>query len=186
MSGKKLLLIDKDGTLTTSTKGSVFIDAPWHQKPVEGMQQLLTENYNDHTIAIISNQGGIEAGYKSLEHVFLEFRFCLELFPQITEAYFCPDFKGEECWRVWGDCKPKQQIPYGGKSFRKPGAGMIQLAIKIHEASEVVFIGDRPEDEGAAIAAGIKFIHINDAIGDFAGALPDASPATLALMPPQT
>lgn len=152
---------------------------------------------NDRHIAdgwkacIISNQGGIAAGHKSLESTIAEMRFCLELFPQISEAYFCPDFEGMDCWRVWGDCSEEHRIKYeneivlipqGGhdameiesyrdgpspsKNFRKPGPGMLRLAIENHPASEVLYVGDRPEDEQAAAAAGIPFAWASDFLRD--------------------
>ena len=93
-------------------------------------------------------------------------RFALELFPKLAEAYFCPDFEGQACWRVWGDCSEPHRIKYDSSSwvtddlgltggFRKPNPGMLKLAIDIHNASEVLFVGDRPEDEGAADAASL-------------------------------
>jgi D-glycero-D-manno-heptose 1,7-bisphosphate phosphatase len=42
--------------------------------------------------------------------------------------------------------------------FRKPNPGMLKLAAYLHSADECLMIGDRPEDEQAAAAAGIKFL----------------------------
>lgn len=46
-----------------------------------------------------------------------------------------------------------------GQNFRKPGAGMIiaAQAMQMLFVESVVFVGDRPEDEQAAIAAGVSF-----------------------------
>lgn len=159
----KLLLLDKDGTLTKATTGE-FVDAPWHQEPacLSVLTTLSRYRSQGWMMAICSNQGGIEKGHKSLERAFLEFRFCLELFPMIREAYFCPDFAGIECWRVWDDCKEPHRIcykyPHFASGFRKPSPGMLQLAIDVHSPDEVMYVGDRPEDEGAAGAAGISFM----------------------------
>jgi len=164
----KLLLLDKDGTLTKPTTGE-FVDAPWHQQTaclnvLPTLYRYRTEGWQ---MAICSNQGGVEAGHKSLEQTFLEFRYCLELFPMIKEAFFCPDFEGRDCWQVWDDCKPENRILYGNgwtsrgiklASFRKPDPGMLQLACDIHVPDEVLYVGDRPEDEQAALAAGIPFM----------------------------
>lgn len=49
-------------------------------------------------------------------------------------------------------------------SWRKPAAGMIQeirARFKL-ENDECIFIGDSPDDQGAATKAGIDFIHAND------------------------
>lgn len=179
----KLLLIDKDGTLIHPTHGK-FVDVPWHQAPIPGMAQKLDRYRADGwKICIISNQGGVQAGHKSLNDAFLEFRFALELFPQIEEAYFCPDFEGLECWQVWDSCGEEHRIqhrnesvvvPFGvdaisvdgyksivadpACSYRKPAPGMLRLAIDIHAPEQTLYVGDRPEDEAAATAAGIPFI----------------------------
>lgn len=171
----KLLLIDKDGTLVHATHGT-FVDAPWHQAPIAGVSAKLDRYVaQGWKIAIISNQGGIAAGHKTLESAFLEFRFALELFPQVSEAYFCPDFEGRDCWRVWGDCKGEHRILYGNgwtsigyklAPFRKPDPGMLQLASDVHAPEQTLYVGDRPEDEGAASAANIEFLWAHDFLRD--------------------
>lgn len=155
----KLLILDKDGTIVYPTHGQ-FVDAPWHQARIDGISALLNRYVVDGwCLAIASNQAGIEKGYKSLSDAFLEFRYCLELYPQIMEAYFCPNFSGGECWRVWNDCSESYRIRYSdGRNYRKPGPGMLQLAMEIHSPDEVLYVGDRSEDEGAATSAGIPFM----------------------------
>lgn len=172
----KLLLIDKDGTLIETVSGEKFVNQPWDQKALPGVVAALdryrTEGWE---IVIISNQGGIAAGHKSLESAIAEMQFCLELFPQIKEAYFCPDFQGDECWRVWGDCSEEHRICYTSESFevfalgisgefRKPNAGMLQLAIDHHlsDDDEVLYVGDRAEDEQAATATSVRFAWAKD------------------------
>lgn len=162
----KLLILDKDGTIINPNSGK-FVDAPWHQLPIPYVYEQLTDMKKaDWTIAIASNQAGIAAGHKSLDQTFLEFRYCLELFPMIDSAFFCPDFQGLDCWRVWGDCKPDHRILYGNgwtstgqklAPFRKPDPGMLQLIQDIYPADQVVFAGDRPEDAQAAAALDIPF-----------------------------
>lgn len=179
---KKLLLLDKDGTLISPKSGAKFVNSPWDQAAIPGVQEAIDAYVSaDWKPVIISNQGGVAAGHKTLEEAILEMRFVLELFPAIEEAYFCPDFEGEECWKVWSDCSEQHRIKYQNeivlmprgydareidnyvdgispeKNFRKPGPGMLRLAIDNHTASESLFVGDRPEDEGAAMAAKIPF-----------------------------
>jgi D-glycero-D-manno-heptose 1,7-bisphosphate phosphatase len=170
----KLLLLDKDGTLTTPVSGEKFVQTPWDQKPMEGVVPGIDAAARaGWEIAICSNQGGIDAGYKTLENCFQEMRFALELFPKIAEAYFCPanyGSIGESCWRCWDDCLEEHRIQYGqfadelpysqhGKTdYRKPGAGMLLLAQAIQNAGVVWYVGDRPEDEDAAKNAGVPFL----------------------------
>ncbi len=165
----KLLLLDKDGTLISPKSGAKFVGDPWDQKPLpnvcDRLKKYATEGWQ---MAIISNQGGVAAGHKSLENCILEMKFCLKLFPEIVEAYFCPNFEGSECWKVWGECTREEQILYNADSFettdlqlktqfRKPSPGMLALAANFYNFDEILYIGDRPEDEGAAIAANIPF-----------------------------
>jgi D-glycero-D-manno-heptose 1,7-bisphosphate phosphatase len=168
----KLLLLDKDGTIVQSTQGE-FINEPWHQEIIHSgvIHTIEQAKSNGWDIKICSNQGGIAAGHKPLEKVFQEMRFVLELFPQIAEAYFCPDFEGEECWYCWDSCFEEHRILrsrqdagiwYPGDiadfpSFRKPGAGMLLAASGLNY-DRVVFVGDRDEDQGAAQAAGCEFL----------------------------
>lgn len=48
--------------------------------------------------------------------------------------------------------------------FRKPGPGMILQAIEDYGVNpdQVLMIGDRPEDRGAAEAAGVASRHVDD------------------------
>jgi len=163
----KLLLLDKDGTLIIPKKiGEKFVQQPWDQVPLPGVREAIAHYCRQGwQMAIISNQGGVAAGHKSLEKCILEMRYCLELFPEIEEAYFCPDFDGMNCYRVWTD----DLIHYDADNhitwelqirgqFRKPSPGMLLLAKHIHAADECWMVGDRPEDEGAAEAAGVNYM----------------------------
>jgi D-glycero-D-manno-heptose 1,7-bisphosphate phosphatase len=161
-----LLLLDKDGTLIKTKSGETFINKPWDQEALPGVNEALIY-YKQHgwKVVVISNQGGVAKNYKSLESAIAEMRFCMELLPEIEECYFCPDFEGENCYRIWAD----DFILYNSDSysvseleiqnqFRKPSPGMLKLAAHIEAASKVWYVGDRDEDEQAAGAAGINFM----------------------------
>lgn len=161
----KLLLLDKDGTLIQPKSGAKFVSKSWDQAALPGVIETLDRYVAEGWLpVIISNQGGVAAGHKSLESVIDEMRFCLELFPAIKEAYFCPDFEGSICWRVWREdaieYKPESfdvyELGISGE-FRKPNAGMLKLAIHIENADQALMIGDRDEDEAAAITASVPF-----------------------------
>jgi D-glycero-D-manno-heptose 1,7-bisphosphate phosphatase len=167
----KILFVDKDGTLVSPASGAKFTNRPWDQAALPGAHEAIARFVADgYKPIMVSNQGGVEKGYKSLESAIFEMQFALELFPGIIEAYFCPNFlSGDGCWRVWGDCSEENRIEYNPTSldvidlaiegqFRKPGAGMLKLAIAIHDAENAIMVGDRPEDKEAAVAAAIPFI----------------------------
>jgi D-glycero-D-manno-heptose 1,7-bisphosphate phosphatase len=161
-----LLLIDKDGTLVKTKSGEKFVNKPWDQELLPGVKEAF-DHYKPRNwkIIIISNQGGVAAGHKTFTDAINEMRFCMELLPDIQECYFCPDYDGESCYRVWND----DFINYNSESFpvweleiqkqfRKPSPGMLKLAAHIEAANKIWYVGDRDEDEQAAKAANINFI----------------------------
>lgn len=165
----KLLLLDKDGTLIFPKSGAKFVGDPWDQSPFPKVFDVLKKYADDGwQMAIISNQGGVAVGHKTLEGCILEMKFCLQLFPEIIEAYFCPSLEGNECWRVWGECDDKHRILYEANSFevtnleiagkfRKPNPEMLTFATNFYNLEEVLYVGDRPEDGEAAFTANISF-----------------------------
>ncbi|MEM6432282.1 MAG: HAD-IIIA family hydrolase [Cyanobacteria bacterium P01_D01_bin.115] len=168
----KLLLLDKDGTLTTPKSGAKFVQHPEDQELLPGVIEAI-RHYDDTgwNLAIASNQGGVAAGHKTLEDAALEMRYCISLLRdggiQAIEinAYFCPDFEGMKCGVVKTGCYPFRFRDDHLKvdSYRKPNAGMIQAAIYdlapfFSELEEALFVGDRPEDEEAASNAGVQFM----------------------------
>lgn len=174
---KKLLLLDLDGTLRETRSGAKFINDPYDQKLIEGVAQKLKSYAQTHSIIGISNQGGVQAGYKSLENCILEQRYTLELCPEMACIYFCPD-DGQKCYIVslhkvyvedWSSATNTN--PWG--CFRKPQPGMLNKAIldiarywptaprtssQIAKLEEILYVGDRPEDELAAMNAQVSFI----------------------------
>ena len=92
-------------------------------------------------------------------------RYCMKLLPEIQYALFAPDYEGEICWQVKGNflrIEIHRSVSPELGSFRKPGPGMLQYAMAIEDLSESLMIGDRPEDKGAASAAGISFLWAED------------------------
>ncbi|HEY9823888.1 MAG TPA: HAD-IIIA family hydrolase [Kamptonema sp.] len=171
---KKLLIIDKDQTLVRSRLGGEsFVQKPWDQVPIEGMAYKLNKLYFEHgwRIVIASNQGGVEAGKKSLESAILEMEYCLELFSTIDFALFCPDYAGQFCYRInrddstikYDDCSidPDDELTPLSGQYRKPNPGMLLLAKHIYQPEQCLFVGDRLDDEGAAAKADISYLHRN-------------------------
>ena len=164
----KLAIFDKDGTLTTPASGAKFVQRPQDQVLLPGVAEGIAAMAADGwTIAIASNQGGVAAGYKSLDKAIEEMRYCMKLLPKIFNAYFCPDLAGNECWHVEKGFaqsithKYRNGIgePYKGE-YRKPCGGMISHIQQIETfptPTETLFIGDRPEDKQAAANAGVRF-----------------------------
>ena len=162
----KLLILDKDGTLTTTASGETFVQHPEDQVLLPGVAEAL-QRYQDEgwKVAIASNQGGVAAGHKSLDEAVAEMRYCITLLPsKVPFSFLCPDFQGEECWMLDG----AELIALHGvdvnlsfeKSFRKPSPGMIfaARAMQLREVLKTLFVGDRPEDQQTAANAGVQFM----------------------------
>jgi D-glycero-D-manno-heptose 1,7-bisphosphate phosphatase len=167
----KLAVLDKDGTLTTPKSGNKFVQTPADQVlikgVVEGCQSLINAGY---TLAIASNQGGVEAGHKTLDDAIEEMQYCLQLLAEfdikIDRAMFCPDFNGLECYVVCDKyvCAPIDLDCWFNNligTYRKPGSGMLLLAAT-NEIDEAWMIGDREEDRLASEAAGYSFLDADD------------------------
>lgn len=162
-----IIFLDLDGTLRQTISGKTFISQPEDQKPIEGTQKALAYYREKGFLLVgITNQGDVAAGHKNLVDAEREQEITLNLFPELLCIYFCPDFDGNHCWLKSREHPAMPiHISWGSKfcgQFRKPGAGMIKAGILNHHGNAIPsncwMIGDRPEDEACASAAGIKFI----------------------------
>jgi D-glycero-D-manno-heptose 1,7-bisphosphate phosphatase len=156
----KILLVDINGTITKTLDGSPFtLDTePTAIELIPGVTEAL-DRYVALGFAIIgvSNQGGIEAGFRSHASVQSEMQHTMLLAPQISEILYCPDFKGLECWSVtpfqWAECHNSDLAG----AYRKPNPGMLQWAMP-DAPYFAVMVGDRDEDRQAAAAIDVIFL----------------------------
>lgn len=160
---KKLLLVDLDGTIREPNSGQKFIQHPRDQRIIKGADKALAHYHQEgYQIIGITNQAGVAAGHKSLADCFEEQRYTLTLFPQMVQICACPDWEGKECWVISQFSSvpiPALDFGYEGAEFRKPGAGMLKLAMWQYDAQpqDCFYIGDREEDAVAADAARVHF-----------------------------
>jgi D-glycero-D-manno-heptose 1,7-bisphosphate phosphatase len=131
----KLLILDKDGTLTRPVSGSTFVQHPEDQKLLPGVAETIAR-YRDEgwTMAIASNQGGVAAGLKTIEEAKCEMMYCMKLLPDIELGLFCPD-NGETIYhggRYHSVIYPAKELSIyeidGLSNCRKPNPGMIEFA----------------------------------------------------------
>lgn len=172
----KIIFFDLDGTLRETISGKTFINEPQDQRAIEGTQKALAYYQKKGFLLIgITNQGGVAAGHKSLESAIEEQRITLKLFPQLSEIFFCTNYSGESCWQLSDGNVPLDfSAPRAGNgtaiSCRKPGHGMLLVAARpLAELKDCWMIGDRPEDQQCAEAAGVKFVWATVMHAKFAG-----------------
>lgn len=157
-------MLDLDGTVREPLSGEKFIQHPQEQKIIEGADKAIAHYHQEeYQIVGITNQAGVSAGHKSFAECFEEQRYTLNLIPQMTQIYLCPDFEGRECWVV-SQVSPvpmsAASFGYQGTEFRKPEPGMLKFAMWQYGAApqNSFYVGERQEDAAAADAAGIVFL----------------------------
>lgn len=161
----KLLLVDLDQTVRRKKSSpNGFINEPLDQEIIPAAAEAL-ERWKGCTIIACSNQAGVAAGYMTLGQCIDAMVYTMELAPQIKSVFFSPDSDGKRCFCVRPDgsiqtvfCETFKDLSI--RTFRKPGCGMLKLAMFRYGASnlETGMIGDRDEDRLAAISAGVNFM----------------------------
>jgi D-glycero-D-manno-heptose 1,7-bisphosphate phosphatase len=169
----KIIFFDLDGTLRETISGKTFINEPQDQKAIEGTQKALSYYQKKGFVMIgITNQGGVAAGHKSLQSAIEEQRITLQLFPELREVLMCTSYDGQTCWSVSSDQINEFGSTDPNVSCRKPGCGMILVGLQGFYSVDIGdcwMIGDRPEDQKCAEAAGVKFIWASVMHAKFAG-----------------
>ena len=171
----KLVLFDRDWTLTKPASGATFPksidDQQWMPGRLERLRELREQGI--HT-ALVTNQGGATWG------IFEPDAMCEFLDKQCKESGIDAFFV---CFHDTSD-KAQQRAKikaltgnedyqgytalYKGCHRRKPGPGMLLEAMDHFGVSpeSTLFVGDRAEDQGAAQAAGTSFVWAWEFFGD--------------------
>jgi D-glycero-D-manno-heptose 1,7-bisphosphate phosphatase len=144
----KLVIFDVDGTLVTTKSGETFRktadDWQWLPGRIETLQALHEQGVE---IALATNQGGVAFGYMTARAI------ADELNQMAKEA---PISDIEVCFT-----HPKATIAEYryDRDRRKPGPGMLMTIMYDMQIGPIhtLMVGDRPEDEQAAQAAGVAF-----------------------------
>ena len=173
MSEMKLLIVDKEGTLTESLSNERFhfVKYPEDQKLIDGVADAIALYVSEGwTIAIASSQGGVVNLFKTLEDAIAEVRFAMRLtgIECAVISRHCYEDEG------YGECifltdSQTETVTSAQLFFRKPSTGMIELlATECYGNTlwrgevEVLFVGDRPLDKETADNAKVKFMWAED------------------------
>lgn len=173
-----LYLFDLDGTVIRSFMRDGGADPEVAYDLVEllpGRRDRLHELVSQgHEVGFVTNQGGAAFGYQTKQQVMAKilgvFR-SLEL-PRQPHVIVGPiadvDLTGHATAFV-ALCHPNATIEElrVDDGWRKPGGGMIVEAMRLYgvDAGATVYVGDRPEDRGAADVAGCSFYWADDFFG---------------------
>ena len=124
----------------------------WMPRRVEMLRDLIAQGVS---IAVATNQGGVAFGIMSEAAITAEIR------GRVAELGLDPDrtYIGIACDHP--KARLPQYRPQPGSDMRKPGGGMLRAAMAFYRCApaETVMVGDMEADSGAAIAAGVAFVH---------------------------
>lgn len=164
-----LILFGRDGTLTIPASGAKFPktvdDQQWMPGRLERLKELHAQNI--HT-AIITNQGGAAWGIFTPR----DMNNCLnkQVWQSEMSAFYVCYHDTSEKARASDRTIKELTLPdlYKGHERRKPGPGMLIEAMDDFEMEpdKTLYVGDRPEDEKAAQAAGCSFCWAWQFFGD--------------------
>ena len=164
MKSASVLFVDLDGTVRYSTNPSGFVnDADDVAIYPQAHVQLWRFKDAGWRIIAVTNQGGIALGHttkdrvnKALERTEHLCKRGLHWAFDVVE--YCPhhpdadDVDQRHCW-----CrKPYPGMAITGANYLGPRRG------ETYPAHMALFVGDRPEDEGAAKNMNVRFMHATD------------------------
>lgn len=155
----RLLLLDLDGTVTTPESGNIFPASAIDQKIIPGVHEKIKQyRAAGYDIVIVSNQGGIEARYKSIDTTIAQFQYVLSLLPEVSHAYFsCEDnYKNKPAWKKF---LSNSNIYYRNDAYKvskylakKVNFRALNKAYSIYTKNELPLIFRKP-NEGMLFAA---------------------------------
>lgn len=169
----KLIIFDIDGTLLKTAALDVL----------PGVQDFFTLIWNSPCqpqvkIAIASNQGGVglrmwmeqdhfgnPRGYPTAAQVEERLQALLTLIGAAPDLPVYVSYRYKNPEGVWSPVDiEKRGDPRWQAAWRKPAPGMLLQAMQDAgvNAQQSIYVGDRPEDEGAARAAGCAFYPAQD------------------------
>ncbi|HEX8723008.1 MAG TPA: HAD-IIIA family hydrolase [Pyrinomonadaceae bacterium] len=151
----RLYIFDADGTLRqTTVPGLPCPNRPGEWELIPGVRERLARiDWGAARFGVATNQGGVGLGYMTLAAA----RSLLD--EMVFEAFGvrAPAGSVEIC----------PHAPHRGCACRKPRPGMLLRLMSRFKASpdETLYVGDMDVDEGAARAAGTRFMWAHEFFG---------------------
>lgn len=165
----QLTIFDVDGTIANRDEDRLLPEARDFFKLLYQWSAVATLP----KLALATNQGGvglrwwmIDSGWgnpdelPTLKSVEERLRAIQQQIPLPTMLYTAYAYQSQKT-REWSPV-PMEYVgrPEWSRAWRKPNPGMIQQAMVdygVADPRRVLFVGDQPEDEGAAVGAGVAF-----------------------------
>jgi imidazoleglycerol-phosphate dehydratase / histidinol-phosphatase len=149
MNGRRILFLDRDGTLNEETADEQ-IDRLEKIRLMPGVvPALLQLKAAGLAFVMVTNQDGLGTASFPQENFDRAHRFILELFSsqgiEFEAVFICPHFKREEC------------------ACRKPAIGMVREFLAAHtiDKTRSFMIGDRDTDVEFAVNLGVQGLRIS-------------------------
>ena len=149
----KFIIFDADGTLVTTKSGETFRKTAddWQMLPgrVEKCDELREQGA---LLGIASNQAGVAFPWSKFTEG--EIRAELTITSMMIDGCYtgvCCSSPNEKALPEYFNANDPRRKPNGGMILE----GMQHVGV---EPEETLFVGDRPEDEQAAKAAGVEFM----------------------------
>ena len=145
----RLLFLDRDGTLNR-TFGARPPNTPAEVELLPGTRRVLQAHVTlGWRLVIVTNQGGVAAGYLTQEQAYaIQRRVVEKLALPVAASYLCPHMRDAAVADYALDCPN-----------RKPKPGFLLTALDTFGAlaADCLFVGDSSTDRDAACAAGVPF-----------------------------
>lgn len=171
---QKILILNKDGTLVQPASGGKWVQHPTDQVLLPAVAEALQRYRADGwRTAIATNQGGVAAGHKTEQSAIDEVRFAMVL-TNIDYAMLAHSYEDQDVGEAiaiypeYFDSGPAERwkiVTRKNRRFRKPSPGTIHALAEMvsGQASapkdcQILFVGDRPEDQQSAANARIDFM----------------------------
>jgi imidazoleglycerol-phosphate dehydratase/histidinol-phosphatase len=148
MNGRRILFVDRDGTLNEETADEQIDSLEKIRLMPAVVPALLALKQAGFAFVMVTNQDGLGTPSFPQERFERAHRFILELFAsqgiEFEEVFICPHFKREDC-----EC-------------RKPRIGMVKdyVAAQTIDMSRSYMIGDRDTDMEFAANLGVQGLRI--------------------------
>lgn len=150
---KCVIGLDRDGVINKDL--GTYVTSPSQFEPIDGSLEAIAHMRRlGHRIVILTNQGGIEKGIMTPEHVDKVHEHMLDLFGQAG----CPSIEGI----YYSESSQKNDM------YAKPNAGMFKRCAKEVPGikwSQGFFVGDKMSDLRAAIKVGARPVLVRTGYG---------------------